>query len=95
MNDNRKDRLMKLMQDNPALVFDNDGYEYLPKEVRETHAETIKEIEEILKTVFWKLTRFDNFKPRKDGTMAVRFQSVWSMEPHFIGVNYIPLEEIE
>lgn len=88
--------LTRLMQENPALVFNNDGYEYLSKEIRESHKEAIAEIETILKTVFPKLTRFDNFKPRKNATRtAVRFQSIWTEEPYFIGVNYVALEDLK
>ena len=92
MSESIRADLERLMQDNPALIFDNDGYEYLSKEIKEAHAVAIQEIEKLLRTVFPTLTRFDNFKPRKNGRTAVRFQSRWA--DYFTGVNYVALEDL-
>jgi hypothetical protein len=78
---------------NPELVFNNNGYERLSHEVVERNKEAITEIEKILKECVSGFVSFQNFKPRKDGTMAVRCQTRWS--DWFIGVSYFPLEDFK
>ena len=75
----------------PELTFDNDGYEELPKAVKEANSHGIWRVEEVLKQAMHDFVRFQNFKPRKDGSIAVRCQTVWA--PGFIGVSYIPMED--
>lgn len=79
-------RLMEIRKENPDLTFDNQGYEYLSPEVKEKHKEQIEEISSIMKKFFPYFRRFDNFKPRKDGTFSIRFQGDWSNS--FTGVYY-------
>ena len=80
-------RLVELKNDYPNLTFDNNGYEYLDPSVREAHKAQIEEIEGILKTIVPRFVRFENFKPRKNGSFAVRMQTRWS--DSFTGVQYI------
>ena len=87
------DRLNQLKEQNPELIFDNDGYQYLPLETREKHKEQIKEIELILKEFGYQSVRFKNFKPRKDGSYAVRFDAKW--DNTFQGVIYVSLEDFK
>ena len=74
----------------PDLTFNNDGYENIPDAVREANAEGQAKIEAVLKECVAGFVRFQNFKPRKDGTFAVRCQTHWA--PGFTGVSYFPLE---
>lgn len=87
------DRLNQLKEQNPELIFDNDGYQYLPLETREKHKEQIKEIEQILTECGYKSVTFKNFKPRKDGSFAVRFDAMW--DNTFKGVIYVSLEDFK
>lgn len=87
------ERLVELKNSNPELVFNNDGYEYLSKGVKESHKSQIEEIEAILKETVEGFVRFDNFKPRKNGTIAVRMQTRWS--DSFTGVEYINIEKFK
>ena len=91
------ERLTELKEEFPELTFDNDGYEYLSKEVSDKHQEQIKEISSILKTLIPGFIRFDNFKPRSDDTFAIRVQYNWGHaegERSFTGVGYFKLSEL-
>jgi hypothetical protein len=84
------DRLIELKNQFPELTFDNDGYEYLRKEVQEKHKEQIEEVSQILKETIEGFTSFNNFKPRKDGSFLVRCQHNW--DESFVGVGYFGVE---
>ncbi len=79
-------KLKKLQRKYPQLTFDNIGYQYLSPEIKESHKEQIKEIEDILKQSIEGFVEFNNFKPRKDGTFAIRCQYRW--DERFTGVGY-------
>lgn len=74
----------------PDLTYNNHGFDNIPKNVREANAEGQEKIEAILKETVRDFVKFQNFKPRKDGSFAVRCQTKWS--PYFTGVSYFPLE---
>lgn len=80
-------------KDYPSLTFDNDGYEYLSSDVRREHKEQISEINKLLKTTLSGFVEFNNFKPRKNGAFAIRYQCYW--DASFIGVGYINIEELK
>ena len=86
-------KLTEYQKNFPQLTFDNDGYEYLPMEVRETHKVQITEIEEILKSVIDGFIEFNNFKPRRDGSFAVRYQCYW--DETFKGVGYLDINSLK
>ena len=86
------DRIIKIKKQYPELTFDNDGYEYLSREVREKHKEQIKEIESILKQIIERFSEFNNFVPRKDGSFDVRCQYGW--DAYFTGVGYFSMSEL-
>lgn len=88
-------QLTKLMNDNPGLVFKNDGYEKLPESVVEAHRDAIKSIEDILRQCVKGFVSFQNFKPRKDGSTAVRYQVRYDDEGRFTGVAYTDLREFK
>lgn len=87
------EQLEALRRAYPALTFNNEGYEEIPRAVKEAHAEAIQAVEAILKEAVADFVSFQNFRPRKDGTIAVRCQTRWS--PHFTGVTYLPLEDFK
>lgn len=87
------EELNKLREEYPELTFFNSGYENIPDEVRERNSEGNQKIEELLKKSVSDFVRFQNFKPRTDGSFAVRCQTMWS--PWFQGVSYFPLENFQ
>lgn len=89
------DQLTKIIEDSPALVFDNDGYQELPKATVSANREAVDAVEKILAAEVAGFVRFQNFKPRKDGTTAVRCQVVYDQNLGFVGVSYIPLESFK
>lgn len=92
------EKLCKLKEKHPELTYNNNGYAELPKSVRQRNAAAIKEIEAILKESIAGFSRFQNFKPRKDGSWAVRCQYDWSAnttDRTFIGVGYFPIEDFK
>lgn len=93
MTRNFYEELDALRRTYPDLTFANDGYEDIPADVRAANAEGQAKIEAILKETVADFIRFQNFKPRKDGTFAIRCQTRWS--PSFTGVSYFPLENFK
>ena len=85
--------LEELRANNPELTFNNDGYQNLNPDVVERNKEAIAEIESLLKTVIFRFVRFQNFKPRKDGTIAVRYQVHY--DASFVGVGYKSMDELK
>ena len=87
------ERLKELKNNCPELTFNNDGYEYLSKEIKEKYKEQIQEIEDILKKCIQGFVRFDNFKPYKNDSFAVRVQYMW--DSSFEGVGYFKIEDFK
>jgi hypothetical protein len=97
---NYYERLDKIRQDYPELTFDNNGYEYLSADVKERHENQIEEITDILSEAVPGFIKFNNFKPRKDGSFDVRMQVDWcygtdSKLGFFDGVDYVCLESFK
>lgn len=86
------DKLIEIMNAHPDLIFSNDGYETLPKDIVAANQEAIARIEDILRPCIKGFVRFQNFKPRKDGTTAVRYQVHYNDEGSFTGVAYTDLD---
>ena len=38
---------------------------------------------------------FNNFKPREDGSFAIRYQGIYDRQTYFKGVCYLNINEIE
>ena len=87
------DQLEALRLEYPDLTFDNDGYSNIPDNVRAANAAGQAAIEAVLTEAVADFVKFQNFKPRKDGTFAVRCQTRWS--PNFTGVSYFPMEDFK
>ena len=87
------DELTQCIKEYPELVFTNNGYEEIPYEIKVFNAEGFLKVEAILKVCVKDFVRFQNFKPRKDGSIAVRCQTHWA--PHFTGVSYFPLDNFQ
>lgn len=79
-------KLMELKDQYPDLVLKNDGYQYLRMDIRESHKDIIKEIENLLIPLIPRFREFNNFKPRENGTFAIRCQYGWDQS--FTGVGY-------
>ena len=90
MTDKYYNRLKVLRLENPELEFQNKGYEYLNKEIRDKHSEQIEEISKILKITINGFTRFNNFKDKKEGGFDIRCQHKW--DNSFTGVGYFDIE---
>ena len=82
-------KIIEIQSNFPKLTFQNEGYQYLSKEIKENHKKEIAEIESILKKEIKGFVRFDNFKINKDGSFSVRCQYYW--DENFIGVGYFNL----
>ena len=87
------EELVKLYQEYPELTFQNEGYQYLPQEVKEKNKEGIDKINTILEKTIEGFVRFDNFKNRTDKNFWIRCQTKWS--PGFTGVNYFKIEDFK
>lgn len=89
-------RLNELRLKYPALTFENEGYQYISKEVREAHKEPIEEIEAILRKTFEGFSKFKNFKTsKKTGKPVIRLDYNYNYDGKgipFIGVGYFHLE---
>lgn len=85
--------LKEYKQQYPKLTFDNDGYEYLSIEIKESHKKQIEEINNILKKIITGYVEFNNFKPQKNGSFSIRYQYNWN--EHFIGVGYANIEDFK
>lgn len=85
--------LTDLVAQYPDLVFDSIGYQELSPSIVEANQEGIDKVSEVLEYAVHGFVRFQNFKPRKDGTIAVRCQTVW--DRNFTGVSYFPLENFK
>lgn len=77
----------------PELTYDNSGYAEISNDVKQRNQDGIEEIESVLKLAIPGFVRFQNFKPRKDGSFAIRCQTEWSK--FFTGVTYIPLTDFK
>lgn len=83
--------LKRIKEEYPELTFDNDGYEYLSKAVKEAHKEQIDLLHKLLKSEIEGFVRFDNFKPREEQqTFDVRVQYYY--DKSFVGVGYVNIE---
>lgn len=90
------DEINKLITDNPELVFDNQGYEYLSFKVCNDKSSEITRIAEILREHVVGFSKFFNFK-KKRGKTFLRFDYDWgaaNSTMHFIGVGYLDLEHL-
>ena len=84
-------KIIEIQSNFPKLTFQNEGYQYLSKEIKENHKKEIAEIESILKKEIKGFVRFDNFKINKDGSFSVRCQYYW--DNSFKGVGYFNINE--
>lgn len=86
-------KLILIKNKNPKLTINNNGYEYLSDEVKKLHKKEIIEITEILKLLIPDFVEFNNFKPRKNGSFAIRCQCRWSS--WFTGVCYFDIKDLK
>jgi hypothetical protein len=86
-------KLIMFQKKYPELTLNNNGYEYLNKEIQEKFKKQIKEISDILKIVIPEFVKFNNFKPRKDGSFSVRCQQHY--DKTFKGVGYFHITDFK
>lgn len=86
-------KLISIQKEYPELTFQNEGYEYLSKEIINKHKEQIEEISNILKTTISGFVEFNNFKIYKNGDIMIRVQYHW--DKMFVGVGYFNIEEFK
>lgn len=86
---NLTEKLESYARDFPGLVFQNDGYQEMPAADKERLAPQIAELEALLKEHVWGFVRFQNFKRRPEGHLALRCQVFYNDERSFVGVSYI------
>ena len=84
-------KIIEIQSNFPKLTFQNEGYQYLSKEIKENHKKEIAEIESILKEEIFGFSEFNNFKINKDGSFSVRCQYYWNNS--FKGVGYFNINE--
>ena len=84
-------KIIEIQSNFPNLTFQNEGYQYLSKEIKENHKKEIAEIESILKKEIKGFSEFNNFKINKDGSFSVRGQYYW--DGNFRGVGYFNINE--
>lgn len=89
--------LRSLFEQHPELRLQNNGYEYLSREVQQAKAAEIARIEAILKEHVLGFVKFFNFKTREERTIVLRFDYDWAADggsTHFTGVGYLPLDHL-
>lgn len=84
--------LTTIFNEHPELCFQNEGYQYVGRHIREAKAEQLARIEEILKEHVEGFANFFNFRKGKEGQIVLRFDYAWG--PHFTGVGYLPLDHL-
>ena len=86
--------LAQIAAEHPALIFQNEGYQYIHKKDQTPEDQKAwNEVELILKTKVRGFSKFNNFIIRKDGSMDVRIQYAW--DESFTGVGYFDVKEID
>ena len=94
------DFLVEAQQEYPNLTFNNEGYQYLDKSKWTANDKLVfEEIEKILRKSIIGFKEFNNFKLRKGGDVAVRFQYDWTADDRsqgipFTGAGYLSLKEL-
>jgi len=84
------DLLKSIQKDYPILTFQNNGYEYINKNMfSEMDKIAFDNIHNILAKAIVGFVRFDNFKLSKKGEIRIRFQYYW--DERFAGVGYLDL----
>ena len=86
-------KIIEIQSNFPKLTFQNEGYEYLSKEIKENHKKEIAEIESILKEEINGFSEFNNFRINEDGSFSVRCQYYW--DNSFKGVGYFNINEFQ
>ena len=84
-------KIIEIQSNFPKLTFQNEGYQYLTKEIKENHKKEIAEIERILREEINGFSEFNNFKINKDGSFSVRCQYYW--DSSFKGVGNFNINE--
>lgn len=77
----------------PELTLQNNGYDYLSKEVIKENKEVISGVLDLIRDYIPTASKFYNFYPRKNGEFDVRIEYRWDDDIHFYGVGYFPIKD--
>ena len=93
-------KLKEIYTNYPVLTLQNKGFEGIDRgNFTDEEKQQDKEINDILKGAVIGFSRFQNFKLRDNGVIALRFQYNYSADEErpttsFIGVGYILLDQL-
>ena len=88
--------LAQIAKEHPALIFNNNGYEYINQsKLSKDDIAALEEVHQILETKVIGYVKFFNFKTNKEGELYARFDGLWSKDPYFIGVCYIKVSDLD
>ena len=90
----KKQMLIEFKENFSELSLDNNGYERLSSDILDKYKKEISDISSIIKLIDESFIEFNNFKPRNDGSFDLRYKSIWSYSPYFIGVRYLNINDI-
>lgn len=88
--------LVHIQQNYPALTFKNVGYENIDRsKLTENEHQADKRVTELLSKHIKNFRRFQNFCPRRDGSIAIRVQYVYDPDSvGFTGVGYLHMDSL-
>jgi hypothetical protein len=89
------ERLAEYIAAHPGLVFQNDGYQEMPRDLADELRPQITEVEALVKPLVWGFVRFQNFKRRENGDLVLRCQVYYDDARTFVGVSYIKVEAFD
>jgi len=95
--------LKEIVASHRDLIFQNDGYEYLQWKDESRWAANkaaIEEITALMKSKCANFVEFFNFKVGKskasaEEVMLIRFNGYYDKHAGFVGVYYIPVDEVD
>lgn len=76
----------------PELTLQNNGYDYLSKEVRKENKEIISGVLDLIRDYIPTVSKFHNFHKSIKGDWTVRVDYKWDDDINFFGVGYFPIK---
>lgn len=92
---NISEQIAAIAKANPAIVFQNNGYEYLPRETWESNKAAIFAIDDILRKFVVGYIGLYNLKIAKNGETVARYEVYYNDAKSFHGVAYTPLAKLD
>jgi len=97
---NEYDKLLSIQKEHPILTFQNNGFEYIDKsKFPKNDKKAFDFVSQLLHGHVEGFREFNNFKIRKEGHIALRFQYDWTADSDeeelpFVGVGYLEIDEL-